>query len=381
MAGQLIDRGNDKFLVRVYMGLDDNGKRKYHNKTIKGKKEAQKYLNKILHKVDTGTFTDNGKVKLKEHMETWLETVVKNRVREKTYLDYKDRTRLYITPEIGDVKLDKLKPEHIQVLYSGMIERGLSARSVRYVHTILRNSLQQAVKWERIFRNPADLVSDELPKQTKQEMQALTTEQASELLKEAIYSPFKAFFSLMLTSGIRPSEALGLKWSDIDFENNRITINRKLTRYRKGGWTLEETKTSRSRRTIPLPTSTIKDLDEHRKNQTARILKAKPGKYNDQGFVFSAKNGEPMSDRNILERHFKPLLEKAELPNIRLYDLRHTCASLLLKAGENPKVVSERLGHASIVLTLDTYSHVLPDMQQGCADKLEDMLYGKTAEK
>jgi integrase len=376
MAGELIEKGNDRFQVKVYLGKDDSGKRKFHCKTIKGKKEAEKYLRKILHQKDSGEIVDSRKVTIAEHMESWLETVVKHRVRQATYLDYKDRVRLYITPVIGNVKLSNLKPKMIQALYSDMIGKGLSSRSVRYVHTILRNSLQQAVKWELLNKNPADLVSDELPNNKREEMKVLTKEQAASFLESTAYSPMKAFFCLLLCSGMRPSEALGLKWSDVDFENNRITINRTLTRYRKGGWSLEEPKTSRSRRTIPLPKTAMKDLKDHEKEQLAEILKAEPGKYNKHDFVFAANNGEPLSNRNVLMRHFKPILEKAGLPDIRLYDLRHTCATLLLAAGENPKIVSERLGHASITLTLDTYSHVLPDMQEASAAKLEGMLFG-----
>lgn len=374
MAGSIVEKGNNKFLVRVYIGRED-GKRKYHSKQFDNKKDAEKYLTKILHEKNTDTFADAGKITVAEHMETWLETVVKKRVKEKTYLDYKDRVRLYINPAIGKVKLSKLEPRRIQIMYAEMIDRGLSSRVVRYAHTLLRNSLQQAVKWGHLYRNPADLVTDELPKRERKEMQALSSEQVKVLMEAAIYSPMKPLFSLLIASGMRPSEALGLKWSDVDFENKRITVNRTLTRYNKGGWKLEEPKTAKSRRTIPLPPSTMADLKEHSRNQAEYILSREKGEYNKQNFVFAANNGEPLSTNNILNRHFKPLLKSAGLPDIRLYDLRHTCATLLLSAGENPKVVSERLGHSTITLTLDTYSHVLPDMQQRAADKLESLLF------
>ena len=375
----IIDKGNDKYMVRVFLGRDENGKIKFHNKTIKGKKEAQAYQAKMTTKKNEGTIADSGRLKLEKHMETWLETVVKNRVREKTYLDYKGRVKLYITPFIGQVRIDKLKPEQIQVIYNDMIERGLSPRTVRYTHTILRNSLHQAVKWERIYRNPADLV--DLPRQKKKEMQCFTPEQAIKFMDASVLSPFKALFSLLITSGMRPGEALGLKWDDIDFDGRKVTVNRSLTRTKGGGWTLEEPKTPRSRRSIPLPQSVIADLKEHEKQQIKKIVKAKPGTYKKQGFVFAAENGEPMHEGHIYNRYFKPLLDKADLPQIRMYDLRHTCATLLLSEGENPKIVSERLGHASIVLTLDTYSHVLPDMQQGASDKLEGMLFNASRAK
>ncbi|MBW6464676.1 MAG: site-specific integrase [Firmicutes bacterium] len=143
-------------------------------------------------------------------------------------------------------------------------------------------------------------------------------------------------------------------------------------------WKLEEPKTKRSRRTIPLTKQVIKDLREHETTQKTQKLKAEPGTYFDQGFVFAASNGEPMDQHHLYNRYFKPLLVKAKLPTIRLYDFRHNCASLLLSAGVNPKIVSERLGHASIVLTLNTYSHVLPDMQQGATEKLKGILFNGT---
>jgi len=221
-------------------------------------------------------------------------------------------------------------------------------------------------------------------------VKALSTEQVKVFMDAIIYSPWKVFFSLLLDSGMRPGEALELKWDDVDFENEKVTINRTLSHTRKDSipelyllkiilgiknWKLEEPKTKRSRRTIPLTGQVVRNLKEHQKDQKAQILKAEPGTYLKHNFIFAANNGEPIYEQNIYNRHFIPLIEKAGLPQIRLYDLRHTCATLLLSAGENPKVVSEWLGHASIVLTLDTYSHVLPNMQQGATQKLENILY------
>ena len=377
MAGQIIERGKNKYLVRIYLGIE-SGKRKYHNKTIHGnKKDAEKYLTKALRERDLGTFVEPSKETVAEYMDKWLETVVKARVREKTHRDYGDRIRLYIKPALGELKLHQVTPEKIQELYNKMLDDGLSPRTVRYAHTILRNALQQAIKWGKLYRNPAELV--DLPRQKKEEMKTLSPAEAVRFMEVVVYSPWKALFSLLLTSGMRPGEALGLKWNDIDFDNKRVTINRSLTRTRGKKWVLEEPKTARSRRTIPLSLTVMQDLKEHRANQAAQKLKnKKKNKYNDQSFIFAAENGEPMNDNNILKRYFKPLLETAGLPDIRLYDLRHTCATLLLSAGENPKVVSERLGHASITLTLDTYSHVLPNMQEAAAEKLEGILFNGT---
>jgi len=257
-----------------------------------------------------------------------------------------------------------------------MQDRGLSPRTVRYTHTILKNALDQAVRWGKIYRNPADLV--DLPRQDKKEMKCLTPEQAIIFMDATIYSPHKALFSLLMASGMRPSEALGLKWPDIDFKNKRVTVRRSLSRVNGKGLVLEETKTARSRRTIPLPGDIITDLqelnNEYDKAAAKRTAKEKWNlpveEYYDQELVFANETGGPLDEGNILRRHFKPLLKSAGLPEIKLYNLRHTCATLLLSAGENPKIVSERLGHSSINLTLDTYSHVLPDMQVSATDKM-----------
>ena len=363
MAGQIIKRGDRKYLVRVYLG-EVAGKRKYLNKTINGNKgDAQAYLNKVLRERDTESFVEPSKQILKEYLDTWAESTLKARVTEKTYNDYKDRLNWYVKPALGDLKLQQIGPEAIQELYNNMLDRGLSPRSVRYTHAVLKNALQQAVKWGKLYRNPCDLV--DLPKQKKDEMKILNPDQVAEFMEAVTLSPWKAFFSLLITSGMRPGEALALRWSSVDFSKNRVTVNRSLVRKRGGGYELQEPKTSRSRRTIPLPSSTIEDLKELKEGQ--KVVKL-------EGFIFSDKTGEPVHDRTMY-KEFKRIIKDAKLPDLRLYDLRHTCATLLLAAGENPKIVSERLGHANITLTLDTYSHVLPDMQEAAAEKLEGLLF------
>jgi integrase len=179
---------------------------------------------------------------------------------------------------------------------------------------------------------------------------------------------------------LRPSEYLGLKWSDVDLERGIISVQRSLhwRSYKTGDWYFGEPKTARSRRRIPLPPSVVRALVEHRRHQNEERLKAGPD-FKNLDLVFATGEGQPLIRLNIVQKHFKPILERANLPaTLRLYDLRHSCATLLLAANENPKVVSERLGHASITLTMDTYSHVMPDMQQGASDKLEQMLFTKT---
>ena len=185
-----------------------------------------------------------------------------------------------------------------------------------------------------------------------------------------------------MVSGMRPEEYLGLQWKDIDFENGSATVQRALVWNRKGGgWSLQEPKTSKSRRNVPLPSSVLSELKIRRKKQLEERLRLGQA-YQNNDFIFATEIGTPILTSNLMRRHFKPILKEAKLSEkIRLYDLRHSCATLLLAEGENPKVVSERLGHATIVLTLDTYSHVLPSMQQSATNKLENLLYSKKKSK
>lgn len=380
MAGQLINRGERTWLVRVYLGIDAEGKRKYHNKTIHGNKnDAQKYLNKVLLEKDTTGFIEPSKELLSVYLERWLDTVAKPRVSAKTFQSYKDIVSCYLKPGVGDVSISKLHAEEIQKFYNSMLDKELSPRTVRYTHSVLRSALNQAVKWGLLYRNPADLV--DLPKQKKEEMKVLTPAEAARFMEATRYSQWKALFSLLLASGMRPGEALGLKWTDIDFEKGRVHVQRALSRT-KEGWRLEEPKTAQSRRSIPIPFNVLQDLKELKSEQAQEKLQNKKNpKYKDHGLVFANNNGDPPDYRNIFNRHFKPLLKDAGLPDIRLYDLRHVCATLLLSAGENPKIVSERLGHASVTLTLDTYSHVLPDMQEAATKKLEGILFASWSTK
>lgn len=375
MAGQIIKRGENKFLVRVFLGRDQQtGKRNYLNKTIRGtKKDAQKWLNATLREIDLGIFVEPAAESVNAFLDKWLEAAAKPRLRQRTYEDYQSLLRRYVRDELGKLKLSALRPLDIQSLYSKMQEQGLSARVIRYTHAVLSSALKQAVQWGLLSRNPAQLV--QLPKQAKKEMQALSPEQVGRFLAACAEDRYATLFAFAISTGLRPEEYFALQWKDVDLDRGSITVQRAMVRNSGGGWKLEEPKTPRSRRTLPLPASMTNALSEHRRAQLEERLRA-GSEYQNHGFVFATETGQPLMIQNLTMRHFKPALERAGLPSsIRLYDLRHTCATLLLSAGENPKVVSERLGHASITLTLDTYSHVLPDMQKAAAERLERLVF------
>jgi integrase len=375
MAGQIIRRGDNIWLVRIFTGRDEKGKRQYLNKTIHGvKKDAEKYLTATLRDRDLGVFIEPCKLSVREYLNKWLETAAKPRLRERTFSDYKEKLDRYVIPAIGEKKLADVRPLDIQSLYGKMQDRGLSARTVRYTHAILKSAFKQAIKWHMLMHNPCEAV--ELPRAERREMSAFSPKEADSFLKAAKENEQGVIFAFALATGMRPEEYLGLKWSDVDLENGAAVVRRVLIRRKGGGWYFGEPKTSRSRRTVPLPATLTKLLTIHRRIQSAARLKAGAA-YQNNELVFATGEGTPHNSRNLAQRHFLKILENAKLSSkFRLYDLRHSCATLLLVAGENPKVVSERLGHASVVLTLDTYSHVLPTMQEAASQKLERILFG-----
>lgn len=376
MAGQIIKRGEKTWIVRIFQGRDENGKRRYVNKTIHGtKKSAEKYLTAKLRDKDLGINIEPASESLDKYLEKWLENVVRSRVREATYDDYKYLLDRYVSPTLGAIKLCDIRSIDIQKVYGDMLgEKELSARTVRMAHAVLSSAMKQAVRWHMLQRNPCEFV--DLPRMARKEMQALSPDEASRFLEAAREDKLGIVLSFALATGMRPEEYLALKWSDLDLHAGTATVRRTLIWRKGGGWYFGEPKTSRSRRTIPIPRSLVGELADHRRKQAESRLK-KGADYQNNDLVFASGEGTPILLRNLVRRHFQPLLTRAELsPTLRLYDLRHSCATLLLSAGENPKVVSERLGHASIVLTLDTYSHVLPSMQQAATEKLERILYG-----
>lgn len=377
MAGQIIKRGDRTWLVRVFMGRDDCGKRHYANKMVHGtKKEAERYLTAALRQRDLGTFIEPSRMTIDTYFDRWLESAVKPRVRESTYDDYSFLLARYVRPLLGKRMLSDVRLLDIQKLYREMSDhRELSARTVRMLHAVLSSAMKQAVKWQLLAANPCGLA--DLPRRERKEMGALNQEQAARFLAVASEDDdHGTLFAFALSTGMRPAEYLGLRWKEVDLTKGTVSVQRTVVWRKGGGWYFSEPKTRQSRRTIPLPASVVRALSEHRRKQIELRLKA-GADYQNNELVWATNGGTPIMLRNLVRRHFKPTLKRAGLPSsIRLYDLRHTCATLLLAAGVNPKVVSERLGHASIVLTLDTYSHVLPTMQQAAAEKLESLLFG-----
>lgn len=311
---------------------------------------------------------DAGSITVGEYLERWLNDSAKGSVRASTHVSYEGQLRRYVVPVLGNVKLKKLTAAHVQGLYRSMQDSGLSPRTVRYAHAVLRRALKQAMRWGMIPRNPCD--DADPPKAGRDEMKPLDREQARQLISVARSDGdrLEALWLLALHTGMRPGELLGLKWEDVDLEARTLLVRRTLSPQ----GVFAAPKTARSRRRIDLTTGSIETLRRHRKAQLEERL-ARAGLWQDQDLVFPSSVGTPLSHRNAV-RAFKSLLQRAKLPETtRFYDLRHTCATLLLSRNVHPKYVQELLGHASIALTLDTYSHVLPGMG-GAAGAIDEAL-------
>lgn len=369
--GQIIAKGENRWLVRVFTGRHPHtGKREYASESVRGtRRDADKALTALLARVDAGEFRKDSRERLGAFLTEWLDTVAKQSVSTRTYSDYTKFLTRYVVPEIGEVPLKDLTTRTIQGLYSDMSNRGLSPNTIRLTHAPLRQALDTAVAWGLIEHNPA--VGAKRPKLKRKERQTLTIEQVDLLLETYRNDSLHALWCLLLLAGLRPGEALALKWSDL--QDNRLSIRRALTEVETRKWEVGPTKTEDSTGTITLPKTALESLQRHRQQQAKAILKA-GDKYNrEDQWIFADPEGNFLRPDSVAQRWGR-LLKRAGLPPMRLYDTRHTHATLLLTAGVNPKIVSERLRHSSVSITLDTYSHVLREIESGVADTLDGLL-------
>ena len=359
------------WLIRWSAGVDPLTARRIRGKrTIRGTKaEAEKTLTKELDRVDNGVAPSCSRYTFGGWLDEWLKDWC-NEVTDRTRHDYRATIRMYVPPPLRAKRLAAVSAADLQALLNSLLERPLSPRTVRGVRAVLRIALNRALKLGLVRQNVATLV--DIPRIVRREMQALDADQSRRFLAVARKDSWHALWVLLVSHGLRPGEALALMWSDL--EGSTLRIQRALVRVPNEGWRFEKTKTGRSR-VVTLSASVVRVLNTHRAHQAAQRLKV--GKsYQDLGLIFATAIGGPLNSKNLTARHFKPLLKRAELPEIRLYDLRHTAASLALKNGVHPKVVAEMLGHASIMHTMDTYSHVMPDMQAESAARVEALLFG-----
>jgi integrase len=352
--------GSRRYLARIERGIDPvSGKRRFHFETFATKAEAQKYERAQKHAVDMGRFIEPSAASLGEYLTAWLAGPARMAVRSETLAGYtRVLNRYVLTSELATVPLVRLTTAVLESFYAKLSDRPLSPRTVRYVHSLLHAALGKATRDRLLPSNPA--AGATLPRQVRREMLVLDRVQLARLLasSEATENRWHALWCLLAHGGLRPSEALRLTWRDVEANRNRIVVR-------------GETKTDGSKRTVTLPASTMEALAWHRGRQEAEKIAA--GRtYRDRGLVFASQTGGLLDLKNATKRYFKPLLTAYySLPDVRVYDLRHTHVTHLLAAGSPVHVVSKRVGHASAKMTLDVYGHVLGGQDEDAVEKLE----------
>ena len=364
MNGSIRRRGKHTWELPVDLGRDTQEKRRRHFVNVKGTKaEAHQRLREILASLDKGLPIDSCKVLVRAFLQRWLHDYAVPNTRPRTAERYESDIRLHISPALGHIPLSRLAPADIQAMEARLLARGQSARSVQHVHTVLKEALKHAMRWGLVYRNPAEGVDP--PRPQRHEIQPPDADGVVQILRVAKETPYHAVFHFMAFTGCRRGEALGVRWRDVDLENGSAAIVQTLQRLKGRDLVFQPPKSSKSRRSIALDAQTIGLLRDHRGIQLLRQMEMGTG-YDDRGLVFPNVLGGPL-DPSVLTRNFEKLVRNVGLTNVRLHDLRHFLATLLLKAGIHPKIVQERLGHSSIMVTLDTYSHVVLGLQEKAA--------------
>lgn len=362
--GSVYQRKDGRYVAEIKL---ETGKKKLvYRKT---EKEANAALRKLLHEQEQGILATGPQQTVKAYLTQWLEKVIRNSRKVATYSMYQIVVEKHIIPSLGHIRLQRLTPSHVQSFYTAKLDEGLSLSRVHSIHLVLHKALENAVKWRLVGQNVSKLV--DVPKPKRHEIQPLDMEQARRLLLAAHEHKLEALITVAITTGMRRGELMGLHWQDIDLEQGTIQIQRTVNRVGKFGMVVSEPKTSRSRRKIELPMFVVEVLKYHRERQQA-IKKLAGNSWQDMDIVFSNTLGG-YSDPSNLTRWFKALLKNAGLPDIRFHDLRHSAATLLLAMSVNPKIVQELLGHSSITMTMDIYSHVLPPIQSEAMGKMDSL--------
>jgi integrase len=348
----------------------EGGKRKaYYGKT---RGEVQQKLTAALRDRDRGLpMAVDERQTLTQYVANWLATV-KPTVRPRTWKRYAELMNQHVVPVLGRTPVARLTPHQVQHLYSSKLEEGLSSTTVHHLHAVLHRALAQAMRLGFVARNVTELV--DVPRMAERELHVLNREQVRTLLQEVRGDRLEALYGLAVSTGMRQGELLALRWCDMNLDLHTVQVRATLQRTKEAGYTLAAPKTKQSRRQITLSQTACEALRAHRVRQIQERLAAGPAWDETHDLVFPNTIGRAMDGTNLLHYHFYPLLKRTGLPPIRFHDLRHTAATLLLGRGINPKIVSEMLGHASIGITLDIYSHVLPDMQAHAAAEMDAAL-------
>lgn len=358
----------------VSMGLKDDGTPDRRHVTGKTRSVVARKVRQLEKARDSGSNPQAGKSPtLGEWLDHWLPNIAARRVRPRTLSSYQATVDLHIKPGVGHHRLDRLQPERLERFYVAMTAKGLSGGTVLRAHRIVSRALKVAMQRGQVARNVATLV-DAPTVRRPETPDPLDLDECRKVLAAAVGTRNAARWTVALALGLRQSEALGLRWSDVDLIRGTLSVRRGLHRVSGGGLVFEEPKSDRSRRTIALPAELVVALQEHMGHQRAE--RAHAGEFwEEHDLVFAQANGRPLDKKSDYNDWIK-LLTRAGVRRVRLHDGRHTAATLLLSEGVHPRVVMELLGHAQMRTTTDIYSHVMPALAQEAAQRMNEALWG-----
>ncbi|MEX1253318.1 MAG: tyrosine-type recombinase/integrase [Dehalococcoidia bacterium] len=341
------------------------------------KRDAERALTEILGRLQSGRYVEPHKVTVATFMRAWLEAR-KAQLRPSTWHGYRKNVEAHVIPRLGSVPIQQLTPQVLNTFYAGLLADGrkdgggpLSARTVGHIHRVLHRALRDAARWRQVPNNPADHADP--PRASNRDMLTWRPAELRAFLDWTREDRLYALWLLSASTGLRRGEVLGLRWRDVDLDAGRAAITQTLLDV-GNELTVGAPKTAKGRRLVALDQVTISALRSHRARQLEERLAFGTG-YNEAGLVFCQADGAPVRPA-WMTRAFRQRVSKAGLPAIRLHDLRHTHATLALAAGVHPKVVSERLGHATVSITLDTYSHSIPALQEQAAEQVAALVFG-----
>ena len=329
----------------------------------------------MLTELEDGVYIDAKKTSVSDYLDKWIASI-KGSVSSTTYERYKQLCEKHLKPTIGNIALNKLQAIRISELYSVALESGridgnggLSKQTVLHMHRVLKRALSQAVKWGLLSRNPCDAV-DNIPKPNKKERLTFTTEETLSLLEQLNGNPLYLPVLIAVTTGMRRGEILGLRWKDIDLDKKRFYIRQIVIETREYGLEVKQPKTDSSSRTIALPQIAIDAIKKYRVEQAELCLQLGKG-LTPESMLFDEFSGLNVPNRITI--NFRSFIKAHGFKHVTFHDLRHTHATHLLEQNIHPKIVSERLGHSTIALTMNTYSHVMPTMQEEAANKVDEL--------
>lgn len=370
--GHIRARGKGTWAIVLELPRDASGKRKQRWHSVKGtKREAERRLAQLLHQLDTGQYMEPSRLTLAAYFDQWVQNDLKNRVSISTRERYESDIRLHLVPLLGNTCLTRLTPLQIQDCYTQLLENGssrgggLTSHSLHTVHSVLHQALRQAVRWRLLTQNPADAV--QVPTGRPSATHPFAAGELTQLLDASRGHWLHLAILLAISTGMRRGEILGLRWADLDLDQHHLSLQQAVVST-KQSVRLAPPKTPGSRRALDLPSLAVEALRRYQADQAAR-RRHLGALYQDHDLVLCRVDGRPMTP-SVLTRAFRDLVKKLGLKG-RFHDLRHTHATMFLEQGTHPKIVSERLGHSKVGITLDRYSHVLPHLQKEAVEQFD----------